>query len=112
MTTDTARKAFLKHLDEARRQPHRLGESEIARMAQKAGLPVQDSLREMRRSTPFKENNTDVYDAVVAFVTRLCGVGNSTRILEYTCLPSLLTAGYVEGAASGHLRYIAASVED
>ena len=107
MTTDTARNAFLKQLDEARRQPHRLGESEIARMAQEAGLPVQDSLREMRRSTPFhKENNTEVYDALVAFVTRLCGVGKSTRILEYTRIPSLVTAGCAESGASGRLSYI------
>ena len=40
MTTDAARNAFLKRLDEARRQPHRIGESEIARMAQEAGLSV------------------------------------------------------------------------
>jgi hypothetical protein len=107
MTTDAARNAFLKQLDEARRQPQRIDESEIARMAHEAGLPVQDSLREMRRSTPFnKENNTEVYDALVAFVARLCGVGKSTRILEYARIPSLVTAGFAESGASGHLRYI------
>jgi hypothetical protein len=116
MTSNAARSNFLKQMHEAQRQPQRVGESEIARMARKAGLPLQESLREMRRSTPFRQaDDTDAYDALVAFVTRLCREAKSPRILEYARLLSLLTAACAESGVPASCivpdRHIAEAIE-
>ncbi len=109
MNADQRRDAFFSELDKLRDLPVRVDGPEIARISRRVGLSPHEALHAMRRNTPpfGHEKGTDTYDALAAFVSNLCKLKKSARVLEYTCTPSLLSARFAEGGEPGRIGFVA-----
>ena len=89
--------AFWNELNALRDRSTRPTLSEIARLAQIAGVSVSEALLQIRRHSEFRNvGSSDIADALAALMSSMCSSGGPTRVLEYTTMPSLLTASLAE----------------
>ena len=93
MSAETHRQTFDKAMRNAAAHNRTLGPATIARLAVKAGMNVQETLREIRLPYDYRfKQEIELADALAFFVSSLCKQSNATCILEYASFNSLLTA--------------------
>jgi len=108
MSAEACREAFRDEMRVLRALPTRPDPSEVARIARKAGLSPHEALLEIQRYTEFGRIRTnEVFDAVALFISSICRDQKSKRVLEYTVMPSVLTAGLAETGEVGIVEYVA-----
>lgn len=109
MSTETHRQTFDKAMRNAAAHNRTLGPATIARLAVKAGMNVQETLREIRLPYDYRfKQEIELADALAFFVSSLCKQSNATSILEYASFNTLLTARLDEIDEKLQVTYIAA----
>jgi hypothetical protein len=97
MSTNAQLQAFWSELSNLRGRPGRLTPSEIAQVARKAGILISEALSQIQRHSEFRYiGSNEIADALVTLISTICSSGGTTRVLEYTVMPSLLTAYLAE----------------
>lgn len=97
VSSDPPVHSFWNELDTLRERSNRPALSEIALLAQKAGLSVSEALFQIRRLSEFRNmGSDDIADALAILISSICSSGGPIKVLEYTAIPSLLTVSLSE----------------
>lgn len=101
MTMSTQEADFWKKLDMLRSRAERPSPPEIAALAIESGLPHRNALRHVQKTSFFESpRNTDVFDALTAFVASLCAQVSPNAVLEYTANFAFLTERLIEDSGN------------
>lgn len=100
--------AFFREMDKLRRGPKRIEPSDIALVARKLGFPPHESLLRIQDYADLgHQRSSGIFGALTIFISFLCRAGKTKRVLEYTAVPSLLTARLADEHGINTLSYIA-----
>jgi len=108
MSAEALQQAFFREMDKLRRGPKRIEPLDLAEVTRKVGLPPHEAVLQIRKCTPLgPQGSGDMFDALAMFLCHLCEHGNVSRALEYTTVPSVLTARLAERNKVKSLSYVA-----
>jgi len=108
MSEKARRDAFWQQIKLLREQPRRLDQAEIAARAVAAGFSISEALAAVLEYSEIQRTKSNELTAALArFVSSLCrDEGGRKRILEFACLPLLLTADLAEGEQARRLSVV------
>lgn len=75
----------------------RIEPSDIALVARNVGYPPHEALLQIQDYAGYGQpRSSEVFNALTIFISSLCNQSKAQRVLEYTAVPSLLTARLAE----------------
>jgi len=108
MSAGAQQEAFFREMDKLRRGPKRIEPLEIVDLARKVGLPPHETVLRLQEYAGYgRQRSNEMFDALSIFLCTLCKQARTNRVLEYTTVPSVLTARLAEGRDVTNLTYVA-----
>ena len=108
MSAEVLQQAFFREMDKLRHSAKRIQPLDTAEMARKVGLLPHEAVLYIQKYGSYgRQGSGDMFDALATFLCFLCEQGKVNRVLEYTTVPSVLTARLAEGHKVKNVSYVA-----
>lgn len=107
MSSEALQQAFFRETDKLRRGPKGVEPLDMAEVARKVGLPPHEAVLQIQKYAPYgRQGSGEMFDALATFLCFLCDQAKVSRVLEYTTVPSVLTARLAERNKVKNLSYL------